>query len=263
MTGKILNNNDSPGFLILIIPIAAITILLFKFWPIILGVMFLIIGLRIWQKYQWIKWSEQVNPFFNQLIQENQGCLTPIDLSLKANLTANAAKRFLEKKAEEFGAQRQDYQEKGPVYYFLTASALGQIFDNSDPEEEDSEDITPATSLQVSNTLPIVKEQPSESSAKNIAQLVDIEEDRPQTPPEIVTAEASSSIAAASTTTNEQSLALIQNELAKRLDINTSTVGRRKSDPDFAEWTQSKDPDGIAWKYIPKTKMFVPVDLDK
>jgi hypothetical protein len=53
---------------------------------------------------------------------------------------------------------------------------------------------------------------------------------------------------------------LIQAELAKRLDLNSSTVGRRKSDPDFEEWSQSKDPEGIAWRYESETKMFVAVD---
>jgi hypothetical protein len=37
-------------------------------------------------------------------------------------------------------------------------------------------------------------------------------------------------------------------------------VGRRKSGPDFPEWSQSKDPEGIAWKYVSETQMFVPVD---
>jgi hypothetical protein len=54
--------------------------------------------------------------------------------------------------------------------------------------------------------------------------------------------------------------ALIQAELAKRLDLNSSTVGRRKSDPDFPEWSQSKDPEGKAWAYVPETKLFIPVE---
>jgi hypothetical protein len=62
--------------------------------------------------------------------------------------------------------------------------------------------------------------------------------------------------------TNSEKLALIQADLAKRLDINPSTVGRRKSDPDFALWSQTKDPEGLAWKYVPKTKMFVPLEED-
>jgi hypothetical protein len=52
---------------------------------------------------------------------------------------------------------------------------------------------------------------------------------------------------------------LIQLELARRLDVHSSTVGKRKSDPDFSEWSKSKDPEGIAWKYSRKSKMFNPI----
>jgi hypothetical protein len=51
---------------------------------------------------------------------------------------------------------------------------------------------------------------------------------------------------------------LIQAELAKRLDVHSSTVGKRKSDPDFADWSQSRDPEGLAWVYSPETKEFMP-----
>ena len=57
-------------------------------------------------------------------------------------------------------------------------------------------------------------------------------------------------------------LSLIQVDLAKRLDTTPSTVGRRKTDPSFPEWSQSKDPEGIAWKYLRKSRVFVPVDPD-
>jgi hypothetical protein len=53
---------------------------------------------------------------------------------------------------------------------------------------------------------------------------------------------------------------LIQAELAKRLDVHSSTVGKRKSDPDFTEWSQSRDPEGIAWAYSPETKEFLAVE---
>ncbi len=53
---------------------------------------------------------------------------------------------------------------------------------------------------------------------------------------------------------------MIQAELAKRLDVHSSTVGKRKSDPDFWEWSQSRDPEGIAWEYRSDTKEFVPLE---
>jgi len=52
---------------------------------------------------------------------------------MKTNFSAATAKRYLDIKAEEFGAQRQDDQELGRVYYFITARTLGSIFDDSEP----------------------------------------------------------------------------------------------------------------------------------
>jgi hypothetical protein len=59
---------------------------------------------------------------------------------------------------------------------------------------------------------------------------------------------------------HKASQSLIQAELAKRLDVHSSTVGKRKSDPDFSEWSQSRDPEGIAWEYSPETKEFLPLE---
>jgi hypothetical protein len=288
-----------------------------------------IIG-KIWQGYQWRKWNQEMNPFFTQLIKENQGCITPLDLSLKANLTAKAAHRFLARKAEEYGAQKKVYAEKGIVYYFLTASALGSIFADSDNLFELEENEKSETSPQLSNS----SEKFPKISTKEIADL-GVEQESTSSPVEEIKTETPSSseitdlitetpsisspieeteISTQTLSTVESSLleerkveetfavekdtfeklpppeeeildnleiteeeispeespsdqspktktsALIQADLAKRLDINPSTVGRRKSDPDFPLWSQTKDPEGIAWKYVSKTKMFVPVD---
>ncbi len=39
-------------------------------------------------------------------------------------------------------------------------------------------------------------------------------------------------------------------KLAQRLEVNQSTISRRKEREDFTEWTQRLDPDGIAWAYV-------------
>jgi hypothetical protein len=51
---------------------------------------------------------------------------------------------------------------------------------------------------------------------------------------------------------------LIQAELARRLQVSASTIGKRKLKPDFTEWVRSKDPDGISWRYSQVTKRFYP-----
>jgi YesN/AraC family two-component response regulator len=138
MTGKIIDRQTA-GFLVLIIPLAVVIILVFTAWPLILLFFLLTLAVKVWQDYRWSKLSAIINPYFNQLLQDNQGCLTPIDLSVKANLTAKLAKQFLDKKAEEFGAQTKAVGDKGMAYYFITASTLGSIFDESDPSLEAEE----------------------------------------------------------------------------------------------------------------------------
>jgi hypothetical protein len=215
----------------------------------------------------------QVNPIFNQLIQENQGCLTAVDLSLKGNLTPNAARKFLERKADEFGAYRRSYQDKGTFYYFITASTLGKIFDESELTEEE----TPAPVLtasappvSIASSIP----EPEKTVASPFATLAEIKEERQTVPdaiaeitpitetepiPEPIVETVPEVIATEPVTAQATSnaLTLIQSDLAKRLDTTSSTIARRKTEPDFTDWSLSKDPDGVAWSYDPETKLFI------
>lgn len=232
MTGKVLVNNTS-GLLILIIPLAFVIVILYSAWPLLIALTVLAIALNVWQRYQWKQWSQKINPFFNELITENQGCITAMDLSVKANLSGQAARQFLEKKAEEYGAQRKKYQDKGIVYYFLTASALGTIFADSEPIWE-------------------IDSEGNESVATENRQLPEphlaaTEPENPNTNLPLVNSHP------------DKSVTLIQGELAQRLNVHTATVGKRKLNPDFPEWTRKKDPDDIAWQYLPEEKTFAPL----
>lgn len=44
--------------------------------------------------------------------------------------------------------------------------------------------------------------------------------------------------------------------LAKRLQVAYQTLTRNRSKPNFVEWTQAKDPEGVAWSYDLKSKTF-------
>lgn len=350
MTENLFEDNNK-GLLLLILPLAVAIIFVYQFWYIIVTILILSLIWQIWQNYQWKKWSLQINPFFNELIMENQGRLTPLDLSVKANLTARSAQNFLDRKAEEYGAQKKLYQDQ-LIYYFLTANALQSIFEDSEPlslsatiaevesltnsdddfvddeaedqdydqdydqeyltdesdydqdydleeDQEDQElgilnlgsvldeidqdenDVIESTthhemSIQEMAKLVEVKEDsplPPElqedetpvASIKNIAQLIEL--DQPENITEITT--ISNNIETEESNqnlskklkkdVNYQSLRLKQNELAKRLDIHYNTIGKRKSDPDFSQWTQRRDPEGIAWEYLPKIRLFAPV----
>ncbi|USR91545.1 hypothetical protein NEA10_02110 [Phormidium yuhuli AB48] len=49
---------------------------------------------------------------------------------------------------------------------------------------------------------------------------------------------------------------LIQAQLARRLNVSSSTIGKRKHKPDFTDWAQSKDPDHVSWRYCEDSKQF-------
>lgn len=299
MTGKVIDSSPT-SLLVLIIPIAFLIVLLFKAWPVLLALLIFSISLKIWQQFQWKQWSTQVNPYFNQLIKDNQGCLTPLDLSMKANLSGADAQRYLDKKAEEFGAQRQVYEDKGTVYYFLTASALGSIFDESEPlldlegESQSNQPQRLIESPSQQSTLPQSQSDAATWEAESVAPdaainalttEVESVEAMPQSQleatdddatlnslsTEIESVEAMQPVPtqeedeetdlwSGSSNREPNTISLIQAELAKRLDVHSSTVGKRKSDPDFSEWSQSRDPEGIAWEYSPQTKDFLPVE---
>ncbi|ELR98161.1 hypothetical protein, partial [Gloeocapsa sp. PCC 73106] len=138
MTGKVLDKGVSSA-LVLIFPMALIVVLILKAWLYLLLLSLLIVVWNLWQTYRWKQQCQTVDPYFYALIRENQGYLTPMDLSVKASLSARSASKFLTKKAEEYGAQRKNLKDKGVGYYFLTASALQSIFDESEPSLEDED----------------------------------------------------------------------------------------------------------------------------
>lgn len=242
MTGKVIGNSTA-GFLILILPLALAMVILYSAWPLLLALTILSIGWKIWQRYQWKQWSQKINPYFNELIKENQGCLTAMDLALKAQMNGKAAQRFLAKKAEEYGAQSKEYEDKGTVYYFLTASALGSIFADSDPAwqlDEEEEETQETESQEVVN-----------SSSSD----VDTQEQSSMSNGQVATA----TVAKLQTAISE----LLQGELAHRLDVHSSTVGKRKLDKDFPQWSQHRDPEGIAWQYSVQKRVFEPLEAGK
>jgi hypothetical protein len=241
---------NSNGCLILILPAAFLTIFLFTAWPALLATVLLGAGYKTWKGYEWQKWCQQVNPTFHKLIQENQGSVTAMDLAMKANFSGEIAKRYLDTKASEFGAQILDHTESNPVYYFVTSKTLGSIFDASEPSEKSNEPRVFASAIsQVQTAPPKLVE-------------VDTEAHTEVQPPPEVQEEPLKAVAGEPLKLDKQLIfgSLIQSELAKRLSVYSSTVYKRRNDPDFSEWSRNKDPEGIAWTYSPKTKEFFPLE---
>ncbi|MEH1852276.1 MAG: hypothetical protein V7L11_11440 [Nostoc sp.] len=238
MSEKPIEDNGKT-FLVLLLPISFLIIFLVATWRILLALIVLAIGFKVWQEYQWQQWTVRVNPIFHQLVRENQGRLTPMDLAIKGNFPGTTAKRYLDGKASEFGASIVNSEESGQSYYFITASILGNILDSSEPVKE----LTAPTVTKTARSLLAPPPTPRE------------EEPETESLPRQTHEEAQRSL--------EKQLifgSLIQSELAKRLNVYSSTVYKRRNDPEFPEWSRSKDPDGIAWSYSEKTKEFFPLE---
>jgi hypothetical protein len=246
MSEKPIEGNGK-AFLVLLLPLSFLIIFLVATWRILLAAIVLVIAFKLWQEYQWQQWTTRVNPIFHQLVRENQGRLTPMDLAIRGNFPGTTAKRYLDTKASEFGASILNSEEEGQSYYFITASILGNILDSSEP----------------------VKGLPAQQGTKNARSSQTLAQPSLLAPPITPQEEELETESLPQPTHNEvtRSLekqllfgSLIQSELAKRLNVYSSTVYKRRNDPEFPEWSRAKDPDGIAWSYSEKTKEFFPVE---
>ena len=54
---------------------------------------------------------------------------------------------------------------------------------------------------------------------------------------------------------------LSQTDLAERLNTATQTITAKRSKPEFSEWSQARDPEGIAWYYEPGSKSFYTITI--
>lgn len=258
MNGKVIDSGANSIPLVLL-PLAFIIIIIFVAWPLLIAIFLFALGLKIRNQIRLRQLSEEIDPYFNQLIQAHQGCLTVLDLTNKTELRAKTARWYLEQKAEEYGAVKRLYDDKGIVYYFLTASTLGSILNDSEPDDSDiDEDIDTPSPQSASSSASI---SPASSSVK--VESVTITPSETEIPPPVETVLNSpppEEMPPESTLAEEtETMSLNQSDLAKRLEVHPSTLAKRKNDRDFGLWSQSRDPDGIPWQYLEDTKMFIPL----
>jgi polyhydroxyalkanoate synthesis regulator phasin len=60
-------------------------------------------------------------------------------------------------------------------------------------------------------------------------------------------------------TVNSVDETLTQAELSKRLGVDPATLSKNRAKTNFPEWSQGKDPKGMAWRYLPEAKRYTPV----
>ncbi|MFM7364927.1 MAG: hypothetical protein ACKO11_10620 [Cuspidothrix sp.] len=232
---------ESPGksFLVLILPISFLIVFLVNTWKVLLVILGLLMVFNLWQQYRWEKWCNQVNPLFYELIGENQGKITPMELAIRGNFSGQAAKSYLDSKAKEFGASVLNSENDEQSYYFINASILGEILDSSEVAEKlPAQPVTKIARSFLAPPPPIPQNDEAQSESLSVPTHEEV-----------------------SKPLDEQLVfgSLIQSELAKRLNVYSSTVYKRRNDPDFPEWCRSRDPDGIAWSYSRRSKEFFPI----
>jgi hypothetical protein len=258
MSEKTIEGNGK-AFLLLILPISFLAIFLASTWRVWLGLSLLILGFNFWQRYQWRQWCLEVNPTFHQLIQQNQGSITPIDLAAVGNFSGDRAKYYLNTKANEFGANIRTTDDGNQTYYFMNATILGGILDSSEPQLE-----LPAARVQ--RKMPLLTAPEKTTTVAEVkSELVADVGDHIEAVEAVHTSEEAETIPPihqAQPTLAEQLVfgSLIQSELAKRLNVYSSTVFKRRDDADFPEWSKNRDPDGVSWRYDRKTREFFPVE---
>ncbi len=296
MPERAINPKSATGCLLVLIPAALTMSALFVAWPVILGVTLLIAGGNVWQSYEWSKTAQSIDPIFKQLIVQNRGEISPIDLSLQANVSGKVSQRYLAIRADEFGTGSRQHPDRGRVYYFVSISTLGSIFDDSERELE-LPAIAPATTpvaifQPVATPLVAIPEELPTATIPPIALAIpiDVEIAGPVSPPAISLAppvsglsnlrqlfeeepEPTTTLASVETTVAEPVaeitpsslpdtplVTIIQSELAKRLDVHSSTIYKRRSEPDFTDWTRNRDPEGLAWGYAEADKEYYRID---
>jgi hypothetical protein len=165
------HDNTASGFLLVLIPVAFFAVFVSVAWPFIVGATLLFTGNSVWQSYQLAKLSQQVNPLFNRLIIEKQGQITPVELSVRANISSKAANRYLYSKAVEFGGTSQQVASQGLVYNFLTVNSLDTVFAGINPNPtalqklaEFDAPAAPVESLPLVAALPVI-EKPAVSKS--------------------------------------------------------------------------------------------------
>jgi hypothetical protein len=209
------HDNSLPGFLLILLPAAFGAVFLSVAWPFILGAVVLLTGNSVWQSYQWAKLSQQVNPYFMQMVLEQQGEIAPLALSARANISAPVADRYLQGKAAEIGGVSYRSATGGNVYSFLTVGALENTFVGLDPTVSISEKLADMEYVVADTEVSTVEITPAKTvgpalTTVEVTESTFVVEDSP------ITVDTSAAIATPNTLEIEQPIA--SSTVAERLE---------------------------------------------
>lgn len=267
---KNLETTNLKGNLALLLPIAVGIFLMSASWRVCLVLAGVSGAGWIWRYYhhQHQKRLTQLNSVFYQLIQENQGRLTTLDLAMKTQLPGDLVQKYLEKRAREFSANFEVTEQGGILYYFQTAQGVQtdptlinlaetQPLDLSDHSDLDLKDLLPPEDSAPKTELSLPSFLNSSESVKS--QILPPEIQAKLVSPKTVPSLPDEKIESVHPGVNYTNLiGLSQSDLAKRLQVHPNTISKRKSKADFSQWSREKDPESMSWHYSPETKKFYP-----
>lgn len=116
-------SNSGPVDLAFLVPVALLIVLIAVAWQFILVGISAIAFWLAWRHLQRKKRQKQalLKEVFYQLVQENQGYVTPLDLAVKADISGDEAQSYLQECAREFSADLEVSDRGNLIYFFSTA----------------------------------------------------------------------------------------------------------------------------------------------
>lgn len=130
-----LNNSNSKetsnlwGYLTLILPVSFGIVLTLESWRVCLALATTAGFGWAWKRYRRQQQNKlaHLDTVFYQLVQENQGRVTTLDLAMKAKIPGEQVQKYLDKRAKEFAAEYEITEQGGIVYWFQTAKSVDTV----------------------------------------------------------------------------------------------------------------------------------------
>lgn len=193
-------------------------------------------GFWLWYSdQQKIQQRESIQGLLDRWIREGQP-FKLLDFAEKTGLPVPIVKSYLERVSREIKTL-VEVDDRGTIYYYVR-----------DPNSTETSYSPKSEGIANSNLLP------ESTTDRPLAQEIEIDRELPNCRPE----DGANPQPIDREATSLEYQPVIQAELARRLQVSASTIGKRKLKPDFTEWVRSKDPDGMGWRYSQVTKQFYP-----
>ena len=242
-----IDNSRILGYLTVIIPISFGVIATLESWRFLLAIA-LIGGVGwAWKRYQRQQQHKlaHLDAIFYQLIQENQGRVTALDLAMNAKFSGTQVQRYLDERAKEFAAEFEVTEQGGIIYYFQTAQSLNKTEDY---------DLVNGLPLTVNPPLEDTLKRSDEAIIKKLSiNPVEVrsQQEEKRKSPQLFPLSPGKEV-------EKSQILLTQVELANRLNVHPTTVSKWKVKAEFSEWSCQRDPEAIAWQYCMENKRFFP-----